>query len=32
MTATLRIDTLKFVRKLTDAGMDRPVAEASSRG
>jgi hypothetical protein len=28
MPATLRIDTLKFVRKLTDAGMERPMAEA----
>ena len=32
MTATLRIDTLKFVRKLTDAGMDRPMAEAIVEG
>ena len=32
MAATLRIDTLKFVRKLTDAGMDRPVAEAIVEG
>jgi hypothetical protein len=32
MTATLRIDTLKFVRKLTDAGMERPVAEAIAEG
>lgn len=28
MPATLRIDTLKFVRKLTEAGMDRRQAEA----
>lgn len=28
MSATLRIDTLKFVRKLTEAGMDRRAAEA----
>ena len=28
MAATLRIDTLKFVRRLTDAGMERPLAEA----
>ena len=32
MAATLRIDTLKFVRKLTDAGMDRLVAEAIVEG
>ena len=28
MSAALRIDTLKFVRRLTDAGMERPMAEA----
>ena len=32
MAATLRIDTLKFVRRLTDAGLDRPVAEAIVEG
>jgi len=32
MSATLRIDTLKFVRKLTDAGMDRNMAEALADG
>jgi hypothetical protein len=32
MSATLRIDTLKFVRKLTDAGMERSVAEAIADG
>jgi hypothetical protein len=32
MTATFRIDTLKFLRKLTDAGMERPVAEAIAEG
>ena len=32
MTARLRIDTLKFVRKLTEAGMERPVAEAIVEG
>ena len=32
MSATLRIDTLKFVRKLTEAGMERPVAEAIVEG
>jgi hypothetical protein len=32
MPATLRIDTLKFVRKLTDAGMERPLAEAIVEG
>ena len=28
----MRIDTLKFVRKLTEAGMERPVAEAIVEG
>jgi hypothetical protein len=28
VAATLRIDTLKFVRRLTEAGMERQVAEA----
>ena len=32
MPATFRIDTLKFVRKLTDAGMERPMAEAIVEG
>ena len=32
MSAALRIDTLKFVRKLTEAGMERPVAEAIVEG
>jgi hypothetical protein len=32
MAATLRFDTLKFVRRLTDAGMERPVAEAIVEG
>jgi hypothetical protein len=32
MPATLRIDTLKFVRKLTEAGMDRRQAEAIADG
>ena len=32
MSAALRIDTLKFVRKLTDAGMERPMAEAIADG
>ena len=32
MAATLRIDTLKFVRKLTDAGMERRLAEAIVEG
>jgi hypothetical protein len=32
MSAALRIDTLKFVRKLTDAGVERPVAEAIADG
>jgi hypothetical protein len=32
MSATLRIDTLKFVRKLTEAGMERSVAEAIVEG
>lgn len=32
MSATLRIDTLKFVRRLTDAGMDRTIAEAIAEG
>ena len=30
--AALRIDTLKFVRKLTDAGKERPMAEALVEG
>ncbi len=32
MPATLRIDTLKFVRKLTEAGMERRMAEAIAEG
>jgi len=28
MSATLRIDTLKFVRRLTEVGMERQMAEA----
>lgn len=32
MTATLRIDTLKFVRRLTEAGMERQMAEAIVEG
>ena len=32
MSAALRIDTLKFVRRLTDAGMERPMAEAIADG
>lgn len=32
MAATLKIDTLKFARKLTDAGLDRSVAEAIVEG
>lgn len=32
MSAALRIDTLKFVRRLTEAGMARPVAEAIADG
>lgn len=32
MSATFRIDTLKFVRKRTDAGMDRNAAEAIAGG
>ena len=32
MAAALRIDTLKFVRKLTEAGMERPMAEAIVEG
>lgn len=32
LAAALRIDTLKFVRKLTDAGMERPMAEAIVEG
>jgi hypothetical protein len=32
MAATLRIDTLKFVRRLTDAGMERRMAEAIVEG
>jgi hypothetical protein len=32
MAATLQIDTLNFVRRLTGAGMDRPLAEAIVEG
>ena len=32
MPATLRIDTLKFVRRLTEAGMERRMAEAIVEG
>ena len=32
MSAALRIDTLKFVRKLTEAGVERAVAEAIVEG
>ena len=32
MAATLRIDTLKFVRRLTEAGMERQMAEAIADG
>ena len=32
MAATLRINALKFVRRLTDAGMERPLAEAIVEG
>ena len=32
MSAASRIDTLKFVRKLTEAGVERPVAEAIVEG
>ena len=32
MSATLRIDTLRFVRKLTEAGVDRQMAEAIVEG
>ena len=32
MTATLRIDTLKFARRLTEAGMERQMAEAIVEG
>jgi len=32
LAAALRIDTLKFVRRLTDAGMERPMAEAIVEG
>lgn len=32
MSATLRIDTLKFARRLTEAGMERQVAEAIVEG
>jgi hypothetical protein len=32
MPATIRMDTLKFLRKLTDAGMDRRMAEAIVEG
>lgn len=32
LAATLRIDTLKFVRKLTGAGMERRMAEAIVEG
>ena len=31
MSAALRIDTLKFVRRLTDAGVERPWRRRSSR-
>jgi hypothetical protein len=32
MSASLRIDTLKSVRRLTDAGMERRMAEAIVEG
>ena len=32
MAATLRIDTLKFARSLTDAGLSREAAEAIAEG
>jgi hypothetical protein len=32
LAAALRIDTLKFVRRLTEAGMERPMAEAIVEG
>lgn len=32
MSATFRIDTLRFVRRLTDAGMERHMAEAIVEG
>jgi hypothetical protein len=32
MAATLRIDTLNFVRRLTGAGMERQMAEAIVEG
>jgi hypothetical protein len=32
VAATLRIDTLKFVRKLTEAGMERRMGEAIVEG
>jgi hypothetical protein len=32
MAATLRIDALKFVRRLTEAGMERQMAEAIVEG
>lgn len=32
MPATLRIDTLKFARKLTEAGMEQRMAEAIVEG
>jgi hypothetical protein len=32
MSAALRIDTLKFVRRLTEAGMERRMAEAIVEG
>jgi hypothetical protein len=32
MVATLRIDTLKFARSLTDAGLSREAAEAIVQG
>ena len=32
MAATLRIDTLKFARRLTDAGLTREAAEAIVEG
>jgi hypothetical protein len=32
MAATLRIDTLKFAKSLTDAGLSREAAEAIAQG
>jgi hypothetical protein len=32
MPATLKMDTLKFARRLTDAGMEREMAEAIVEG